>query len=367
LSTDTILITGADGYVGSLLAARLLARGKRLLLLVRAADGVTWRKKQAALAARLGEEKGRYTVRPCDLTSADAFDGIDPTAIGSIIHAGAITRFNVERDAAFETNVQGTKALLRFAESVPSLESIELLSTIYASGLQPGRLDEHPFGGSEGFANHYEWSKHQAEMLVLQNGRHLPWRIHRLATIVAHDESGVVVQRNAFHHTLRVYRHGLLSVAPGVPETPLYFVTARFAADAVLAAMVRGSLHTIYHVSHGGEEAVTLGELIGIAFARFEQDAAFRRKRILRPLFVDIESFRSLCGAVSGLGGALVRQSVEGILPFAPQLCIAKEVSNCNLIAALADTRIPDASLLVANVCSHLSAPETFREAPRAA
>jgi len=368
MGTSVVLITGADGYVGRLLARRLLdSTDHQLLLLVRAADWDEFEHKRDALAAQLGAYGRRLLINACDLACPDGLVGVDPTAIRTIIHAAAVTRFDTQRDLAFKVNVGGTEALLRFAERCSSLQSFELLSTLYSSGLRAGIIEEVPHDCETGFANFYEWSKHEAEMLLLKRYNHLPWRIHRLATVIADDDSGLVIQRNAFHHSLRAYHRGLLSLAPGLPQTPLYFITGSFAVDAMLAVMARGEYRRIYHVSHRNDESLTLGELISIAFDRFEQDAAFRDKRILPPLFVDLDSFRSLSEVVSGLAGKLVRQAAGGILPFAPQLYITKLISNENLIAVCANYLAPDPRRLVTNICSYLLCAQWGRGTRRAA
>jgi nucleoside-diphosphate-sugar epimerase len=350
----SVLITGADGYIGGLLARRLLASGESVILLVRAADGVELARKRMRLAAALGAHDGRARVLPCDLAKAEALTAIAAESVQTIVHAAAITRFNVARDAARAANVAGTDHLLRFAERCPALESVLLLSTLYASGLAPGPLAETPIAVAPEFANHYEWSKWSAEDLLLRRYAHLPWSICRLATVIADHDSGTVTQRNAFHNSLRVYHHGLLSLAPGAPATPLYFITGAFAAEAILSVMANGPPRAVYHLSHRRSECITLGEMIAIAFDRFAETPDFRRKRILPPLFVDMESFRSLSAVASGLGGALVRQAASGMLPFAAQLYVAKDVANANLVAVHPGARAPDPRRLVAETCGHL-------------
>jgi nucleoside-diphosphate-sugar epimerase len=225
---------------------------------------------------------------------------------------------------------------------------------VFASGQTPGSVPEAPVGTAPEFANHYEWSKWRAENLLVRDYRHLPWSICRLATVISDDGDGRVIQRNAFHNSLRVYHHGLLSLAPGSPETPLYFITADFAAKAVLSVLSNGRAQSIYHISHRRSECITLGEMMATAFERFAENADFRRKRILPPLFVDLESFRMLAATASGLGGELVRQAASGILSFAPQLYVAKDVANAGLIAVHGGYAAPDCRRLIAQVCSNL-------------
>src|SRR5438445_4516778 len=119
--------------------------------------------------------------------------------------------FNAEADLVGRVNADGTEKLLRFAARSPGLESLGLISSIYASGLQSGPIAEIPFDGKAGFANHYESSKWESEARLLRGYASLPWKICRLATAIADDASGRVSQYNAFHNTLKLFHYGLMS------------------------------------------------------------------------------------------------------------------------------------------------------------
>lgn len=355
IDSGPILITGADGYIGNLLACRLLATtDDPIVLLVRAMNQDELQRKRVRLASQFGKFGRRIIVKGCDLTHTDAFDAIDRTAVRTIIHAGAVTRFNVDREEARRINIEGTKTLLRFAQRCPGLETFMFLSTLHSSGLQGGLYQEIAVTSEPEFANHYEWSKWRAENVLIQGYDHLPWKICRLATVIANSDSGTVVQWNVFHNSLRLYHHGLLSLVPGNPGTPLYLITGAFATDAILSVISKSRHQMIYHVSHRKMESATLGELISIAFDRFEEYEEFRRKRVLRPMFVDLESFNSLASAVSGLGGELIRQATASIHSFSQQLFVTKDISNENLVADYPAYIAPDPRRLIADTCDHL-------------
>ena len=317
-----VLITGAGGYLGSLLVDRYRAAGEEVVAHGRAMG---------------------------DLRSAEPFAAVDPGPITHIVHSGAITRFDVTVDDARAVNVEGTRKLLAFARRCPRLEAFGFVSTVYATGLRSGPIDEH-LCTDEGHANAYEWSKWEAERLVAL-ADDLPWRILRVATIVADDDSGRVTQFNAFHETLKLWFHGLLPLVPGDAATPLYLVTGEFVASTILALMDDGA--GVYHLAH--TRNCTLAELLDVVAAAFDEVDSFRRRRVLRPLLGDQETFDLLASGVEAFGGGLVRQSLQSVVPFARQLFVVKEVDNRRLRAALGDRyQPPDPAELVRRTCARL-------------
>ena len=350
-----VLITGADGYLGIRLARRYLeATSDPLALWVRAGDAGEFHSKREHLAREIDDRDARVTYHWGDLVNEDPFGSLDPTDINSVIHSAAVTRFNVDEATAREVNTKGTEKLLRFARECPSLEAFGLLSTVYASGLQAGAVDESPLEGSSGFANQYERSKWLSEKTLLTEYDYLPWRILRVATVIADSIDGRVSQYNAFHNTLKLFYYGLLSLIPGRPETPVYFITGEFAAGAVFELMQSSQSKAIYHVAHAETESLTLGELIDLAFETFDKESDFRSRRILQPLFSDAESFDLLVDGISSFGGGIVQQAVSSVAPFGKQLFIHKQIQNHNVVAALKDYRAPDPRKLIRNTCEYL-------------
>ncbi|HEY3057071.1 MAG TPA: SDR family oxidoreductase [Thermoanaerobaculia bacterium] len=332
----TTLITGGGGYIGSRIAERL-------------DDVILWthsRVAPPASAARLRAIAG-------EITSNDPFRDV-PTTIKRIIHAAAVTRFNVDPDTARAVNVEGTRKLLEFAKRCEQLESIDLLSTVYAVGLRDGVIAEEPCDGADGFANEYERSKCCAERILMSDFANLPWRIERIATVIADDDDGRVTQQNAVHNTLKLLYYGLMSLVPGKPEVPLYFVTASFVADAVCAAIEKGPLQAIYHVCHTREESITLGEFIDTVFATFEADPKFRSRRALKPIYTDSESFELMVKQVSNFSGGILGQAVGSVAPFARELFSEKEFRNDRMLSVAPHLRAPNPKQLVANVCQNL-------------
>jgi nucleoside-diphosphate-sugar epimerase len=348
------LITGADGYLGRRVARLLADRGDRLVLAVRASDQAELSTKAGALRAWLGAgvPPREVAVVPADLAVAAPFAALDPTPIARIVHAAAITRFNVPEDLARTVNVEGTAKLIELARRCPALERFGLLSTVYASGLTPGVVDEARWPTDDGFANFYEWSKRKAEEVAA--AADLPLITIRIATAIADDDSGVVTKQNAVHNTLRLYFYGLLSLMPGNRDTPVYFVTRDRVADAVVRLMDADVPLGEYHVSHEHAATATLGELVDLAFDEFERHEAFRRRRILRPLFCEIEAFDDLVAASRNFPGSPVSQALETVSPFARQLYVHKDVRNERLRMAWPAYVAPDPRALISATTARL-------------
>ncbi|HVF14172.1 MAG TPA: SDR family oxidoreductase [Acidimicrobiales bacterium] len=337
--TGTVLVTGAGGYVGSLLVRHYRDLG---------VDVVAHGRTMGDLA----------DADPFTAVTAEQRDGIT-----HIVHSGAITRFDVERDTARTVNVEGTEKVLDFARSCPRLESFGMVSTVYSTGLRAGPIEERAYDDEAGFANDYEWSKWEAERLVA-TADDLPWRILRVATVIADDDSGCVTQYNAFHETLKLWFHGLLPLVPGDADTVLYLVTGDFVTSAIVTLMDLVGAAGVYHVAHAAERSLTLAQALDVVSEAFEAVESFRRRRVLRPLLGDRETFDLLASGVGAFGGGLVRQSLGSVVPFARQLFVAKQVDNARLRHALGDAyQAPDPAELVRRTCEALIGSKWGRNA----
>jgi nucleoside-diphosphate-sugar epimerase len=350
MSGRVVLVTGGTGYLGRRVARRFLDDGDEVLLTSRSAMGAP------SAVEGLGPGAERARLVHADLSTDEPFAALadDTNGITHIVHAAAAIRFNVERDLAQRVNVDGTRAVIELARRCPKLEALAHVSSVYSTGLHDGATTEDRYDDAAGFANNYEWSKWAAEQLVLDLDGDLPWRVLRVATVVADDVTGRVTQYNAFHEALKLCFYGLMSVLPGTPDTPLYFVTGDFAAEAIAVTAGGHDAGGIYHVAHDGSSAPTLGELLDVAFASFEQAEDFRKKRILRPLHVDEHSFGLLVAGVTPFAGGLLSQALDNVAPFARQLYVHKDVDNARLRAALPEYVAPDGAQLLRDTCDYL-------------
>lgn len=353
--SGTTLITGADGYVGRMIAARLLAGGDdQLVLAVRAADSAELTGKRAALGEFLGDTTaGRVTIVPVDLRDGTGLDAVAAAQVTRIVHCAAVTKFNVDKDTANSVNVTGTARICEFARRCDRISRLLMLSTVYSAGRQTGRVAEVAHPGSAGFVNCYEWSKWAAELLALtQFGDVLPLSVLRLSTVVADDDSGTVSQFNAFHHTLKLFFYGLMSVVPGDEDTPIHVTSGDYCAAAAVRLLDPAVPSGIYHACPG--VPASFREMMDIVFDVFESDEKFRRRNLVRPLFCDRESFRDLVQLTRMTRSGAVLAALETFVPFADQLYLHKEVSSEQLNAVWPGHSTPQQRMLIENCCRDL-------------
>ena len=352
------LITGADGYIGLKLARQLLAEGdEQLVLAVRALPGSpAFDDKRVRLEYELGDAAaGRVTVVPADLSGEDAFAALEPDAITRIVHAAAVTKYNVPRDLAQSVNIDGTARLAAFASRCDNLQRLALLSTLHTAGKHTGDVAEQRHE-DRGFVNNYEWSKWAAEELLWTRYPDLPLSVLRLPTVISEDEGGRVVQHNSFHNTLKLYYYGLLSLVPGDRSCLQYVTPATFAIPAIAHLLDPAVPPGVYHVSPADEGVAPLDDLVEIVFGVFESDRNYQRRGLLRPIYCDQESFDDLVIASRALRAGPVYEAIDSITPFAHQMYLPKTFRNDRLRAVWPGYRAPDPAELVATVARGLVA-----------
>jgi nucleoside-diphosphate-sugar epimerase len=147
-----VLVTGATGFLGSSLVGRLLARGKRVRVLVRSAE-----------KAQQMTERGAQTVVG-DIADRDAVArAVD--GVGIVYHlAGRLLVPDVPASEYRRTHVDGTNALLDACLTSPGLDRFVFCSTTGVLGV----TGERPADESAPIrpTNVYEETKAQAEAAV---------------------------------------------------------------------------------------------------------------------------------------------------------------------------------------------------------
>ena len=319
------LITGGSGYLGRMLAQRLLVdESHELTLWLHAPDASGFEERANATRTILGDAAARVRFVGGSLRDAEPFKDLTGSDFDLVIHAAAITRFDVQVNDAQAVNVEGAQKLFAFTQTLPSLSCLLHLTTVYASGMASGPISETIAPAGTEFCNHYEASKSASERILASDFKGLPWRILRLCTIVADAQQGGVSQLNVFHNTMKLLFFGFLSVIPGKADTPVYISDGERSVDAILNA-VDAPQHQLFHLCPPQSAAVTLGEVVDIAMEVFGEHESFKKRRVLRPLLVEDDVFGQLA---RGMGdSSMLAGSLQSMEPFARQLSIAKDLA----------------------------------------
>ena len=291
-SSDALLLTGATGFVGMALLARILERtDRRVVVLVRAGSQLEADARLEALMASVTGTpdyyRDRVTAVRGDLTAPGLGLGRrrDWIAehVSEIIHGAASVSFNLSLSNARSINVEGTRRLLALAHdcaaSGDGLRRMTYVSTAYVAGARHGCAQESELDVGQSFRNAYEQSKEEAELLVRSERERLPLTIVRPSIVVGERETGWTSSFNVMYGPVRAAAAGALQVMPGRHGGVLDIVTVDYVADAVLALAASPKAQGGTFQIVAGEQAATVGELSRLAARRFNR----RRPRLIPP------------------------------------------------------------------------------------
>lgn len=260
----TTLLTGATGFVGMEVLARLATETDRdVVALVRAADDVAaGRRLDKVLETILppGEEPcGSLRAVAADLESPGlglADDVRDQIAedLDTVIHCAASVSFTLPLDEARRINVVGTEGVLELASRAPGLDRFVHVSTAYVAG-------DH--------RNTYERTKQEAERAVRSSG--LPATIVRPSIVVGDSRTGWTPAFNVIYWPLQAFARGLFPQVPGDPDTTVDIVPIDTVADALLTLVEEDFEPGVIPIV-AGDDAPTARELAGLAAAAFGAD-----------------------------------------------------------------------------------------------
>ncbi len=288
-----VLLTGATGYLGSHVAARLVSSGHGVLVLARPGSE---RRLPAGCRAVRGDLLEPASVR-------HALQGCD-----ALVHMAALVRTWVRDPRDFDrVNVEGLSTALRAAEAA-GLARIVYTSTIVALGPTDGEVrDESAERTEVRFHTDYERSKWIAERMVREKAAAGAPIVVVYPGVVYGP--GMPTQGNLLRRTLSDYLAGRLRARLGRADLRICYAYAGDVAEGHLLALEKGVPGRGYIL--GGENATqerlfsVLRELTGIPPPRYAApywaaEAAGRLQRALAritgipPSFTDgvVRTFR---------------------------------------------------------------------------
>ncbi len=228
LNDKRVLVTGAGGWLGGEIAARLVAEGAVVTALVR---------RQVPVLGNDGHEVPVARILMGDISAP--LLGWDAAAWRAearehdlVVHCAALTKFNAAPELAYAVNVAGTGAVVDLvAEGGAGLLHI---STAYVNGTHDGSIREGTPLGDES-NNAYEETKAAGEALVRASG--VPAVIARPSIVLGDYETGRVRTFGTFYYLLKLLAEGRITHMPAEPWATLNLVPIDYVVDGVIALL----------------------------------------------------------------------------------------------------------------------------------
>ena len=247
MSTDeTTFLTGFPGFIAGRLLRRLAVEGGRYLLLVQPAFVERARQELDVIAEAANISRSDFEILQGDITQPDL--GMSATDFAraraettSIFHLAALYDLAVAREIGLRVNVEGTRNVNQFAQSLSHLRHYHYVSTCYVAGKRTGIIFENELQHSAGFRNYYEETKYLAEIEVDKLKSELPITIHRPSVVCGDSVTGETVKYDGVYYLIRYLLKwpALLSrFNIGNSEVSLNLVPVDFVVNA-MAALAR--------------------------------------------------------------------------------------------------------------------------------
>jgi thioester reductase-like protein len=276
-----VFLTGATGFLGMEVLARLLEAGDReVVALIRASDDAAAEDRLHGVLAALYRDPSNHRdhVRAVsgDVTSPGlGLENGKRTAlaeeIGAVMHCAASIAFDLPLDEARAINVEGTREVIGFARECKALGRLERfvhVSTAYVSGKYEGTFRERQLDTGQQFRNTYEQTKWEAEHVVREAGDLSPC-IARPSIVMGESDTGWTPAFNVLYWPLRAFSRGLFDEIPSLPSAHVDIVPVDYVADALVRLLDTDAEGVFNLVS--GRDAPFASELVELACDRFDR------------------------------------------------------------------------------------------------
>jgi thioester reductase-like protein len=282
--SETVLLTGATGFLGMELLARLLEEGDtEVICLIRAPSADAAAERLATVFARLYEEPPASLERVTAIAGDVAADDLGLEAgdreallakVTSVVHCAASIAFDNSLEDARRVNTGGAQRMLELSRAIAEggrLRRHLHVSTAYVAGRHRGLFRETDLDLGQGFRNTYEHSKFDAEKAIGAAAGDLPVVIARPSIIVGDSRTGWTSAFNVIYWPMRAFSRGLMDEVAIDPDGVADIVPVDYVADGLLALLrdetIGGTVALV-----AGAASPTNAELITLACRQFGRE-----------------------------------------------------------------------------------------------
>lgn len=271
--TLTVLVTGASGFVGAEVTARLTAAGHTVLALTHRTGDIVRNNGRRVTPGpgTLVPLTGDVTRPGLGLTEDDR--GLAATA-DRIVHCAAVTDFGLPDDRYENINVHGTRNVVDLA--LTHRTPLVHVSTAYVCGVRDGVALEDELDVGQELGNAYERSKLTAETMVRKAvAEGLPAVVVRPSIVTGAARTGRCRDFKTIYPVLKIMTRGLVRTLPGHYDASLDLVPVDHVADLVTQAVTRFegaeglTLHAVGHLLTLRDFSDVLAEYPSFQVARF--------------------------------------------------------------------------------------------------
>jgi len=250
-----------------------------------------------------------------------------------ILHAAALTSFNLPLKKIRKVNVNGTRNLLLLAKKCKNVKKIVFLSTIYVCGKRTGLILERERIHNSGFVNTYEQSKYEAESVVEEFWDNLPISIYRISTLIGNSKTGKVTKFIAPHQALEIVYLGLTPMMPGKPDYYIDLIPNDICAKIVLDLLFKCfRKKEVFHIVSGEDKSYNLQEIIDKSYSLLSKyDPSWGKIGYPRPDLTEQEVFELFIESIKKANNFLFSIVLNSIKHFAKQLNYPKRFSIDNI------------------------------------
>jgi thioester reductase-like protein len=236
-----VFFTGFPGFIGSRLVGKILQADPEIRVAALVESRMADRAREAA-----GRIDGGDRIEVLEGDIADRELGLAgeqrerlTAEVTVAFHLAAIYDLAVPADVAQKVNVDGTGNVLDLLADCEKLERHNYVSTAYVAGDRTGHVYEHELLMGQGFKNHYESTKFQAEVWVRHSMDRIPTTIYRPAIVVGDSRTGETQKFDGPYYILRTAQRALRMNSPipqfGKAGAPFNVVPVDFVVDALFA------------------------------------------------------------------------------------------------------------------------------------
>ena len=260
-----VLLTGATGFLGMEVLARLLERTDHdVVCVVRGDAEARLEEVLATLYSDGTPHRDRVTAIAGDLTG----DVASPGPVDVVCHCAASISFDLPLERGARDQRRGHARGCCASRGRPARRRFVHVSTAYVSGTHAGVFTEDMLGTE--FRNTYEQTKCEAERHVAAESDGMEVAIARPSIVVGESGTGWTPAFNVLYWPLRAFARGLFDTIPARPEGASTSCPVDYVADGIAALIDSDATGTFNLVA--GRDATRVDELATIACAHFGRE-----------------------------------------------------------------------------------------------